>query len=125
MMANIDEKIFRELERETEAVSELLAKEGGLPDMVAAAFKGSMRRWVWLMSFITLAVTGVMFWTGYEFFTASLSDDRLFWGICLIVSAMAQIALKQWQWMEMNRASLMREIKRLEIAVAVLAKRAD
>lgn len=124
-MANIDEKVFRELEKETEAVSELLAKEGGLPDMVSAAFKGSMRRWVWATSVITLIATGFMVWTGYEFFTASLADDRMYWGICMILSVMVQVALKQWQWMEMNRASLMREIKRLEIAVAVLAKHAD
>lgn len=124
-MANIDEKIVRELEKETEAVSELLAKEGGLPDLVSAAFKGSMRRWVWATSVVAIVATVLMGWTGYEFFVAQTVDDRVFWGFCFTFSATAQIALKQWQWMEMNRASLMREVKRLEIAVAALAKRAD
>ncbi len=122
-MSQLDEKIRQELENETAVIDELLASEGGLPDMVAAAFKGGMRRWIWLTSIITLIATVLMFWTGYEFYMAELVDDRIFWGIWFIASAMAQIALKTWQWMEMNRANLMREIKRLELAVATLAAR--
>lgn len=122
-MSQLDEKIRQELENETAVIDELLASEGGLPDMVAAAFKGGMRRWIWLTSIITLIATVLMFWTGYEFYMAELVDHRIFWGIWFIASAMAQIALKTWQWMEMNRANLMREIKRLELAVATLAVR--
>lgn len=122
-MSDIDEKIQRELQGEASAIDELLAQEGGLPDMVAAAFKGGMRRWVWITSVITLVATVLMFWTGYEFYIAENTDDRIFWGIWFLASATVQIALKQWQWMEMNRSNLMREIKRLELAVATLAKR--
>lgn len=122
-MSKLDERIQKELAEETSAIDELLADEGGMPDMVAAALKGSMRRWIWLTGLFTLIFTGLMFWSGYEFFTATTSDDRVFWGICMLGAAMPQIALKQWQWMEMNRANLMREIKRLELAVAALAAR--
>jgi len=124
-MDNLDSRIKEELERETSEIDALLAKEGGLPDMVSAAFKGSLRRWVWVTSVIILPISALMVWCGYEFFTADSSDEQAFWGFCLIISAMAQIALKQWQWMEMNRASMMREIKRLELAVAALASRKD
>lgn len=122
-MSDIDDKIRRELEGEASAIDELLAKEGGMPDMVSAAFKGGMRRWLWLTGIITLVVTGLMFWCIYEFFVAPTSEDQLFWGFCSLAAMTAQIALKQWQWMEMNRASLMREVKRLELAVATLAAR--
>ncbi len=122
-MSDIDERIKNELAEETAAIDELLTKEGGMPDMVAAALKGSMRRWIWLTGLFTLIFTALMFWCGYEFFTATGSDDRIFWGVCMLAAAMPQIALKQWQWMEMNRANLMREIKRLELAVTALAAR--
>jgi len=121
-MVNLDDRIKEELEKETSEIDTLLAKEGGLPDMVSAAWHGGLRRWIWFTSIILLPISIVMFWCGYEFFTASTQDDRLFWGICTLLSAMPQIALKQWQWMEMNRSSMMREIKRLELAVAALAK---
>lgn len=122
-MSNLDERIQKELAAETSAIDELLADEGGMPEMVSAALKGSMRRWIWLTGLFTLIFTVLMFWCGYEFFTATTGDDRIFWGVCMLAAAMPQIALKQWQWMEMNRANLMREIKRLELAVAALAAR--
>lgn len=122
-MSDLDNRIKAELEKDTSVIDQLLINEGGMPDMVAAAFKGSMRRWVWVTAFITLVVTALMFWCGYEFYHAESTDMRMYWGIWFIASGMAQIALKQWQWMEMNRATLMREIKRLELAVAVLAEK--
>lgn len=122
-MSNLDERIQKELAEETSAIDALLVEEGGMPDMVAAALKGSMRRWIWFTSVFTLIFTGLAIWCGYEFFTATIGDDRIFWGVCMLGAAMPQIALKQWYWMEMNRASLMREIKRLELAVAALAAR--
>ncbi len=121
-MSGIDEKILKELENETQAIDDLIQADGGLPDMVSAAFKGSMRRWVWFTTIIVFVLTMLMFWTGYQFFLAETADDRVFWGIWFLFSAMPQIAIKQWQWMEMNRANLMREIKRLEVAIAVLAQ---
>jgi len=120
-MNSLDEKIKQELERETAEIDELLANEGGMPDMVSAAFKGSLRHWVWLTTVFILIFTGLMFWSGYGFFVAETTDDRVFWGFCMLISGMPQMALKQWQWAEMNRATMMREIKRLEIAVAKLA----
>lgn len=122
-MSNLDERIQKELAEETSAIDELLAEEGGMPDMVSGALKGSMRRWIWLTGLFTLIFTGLMLWCGYEFFTATNGDGYIFWGVCMLGAAMPQIALKQWQWMEMNRANLMREIKRLEMAVAALAAR--
>ncbi|WP_262695913.1 DUF6768 family protein [Kordiimonas aquimaris] len=123
-MSDIDSRIKAELEKDTAAIDALLeGDDGGMPDMVAAAFKGSMRRWVWVTSVVTVIATAVMVWCGFEFYSAENSDMRIFWGVWFIASAMAQVALKQWQWMEMNRASLMREIKRLELAVAVLAEK--
>lgn len=121
-MNDIDDLIKKELEKETSEVDELLSREGGMPDMVAAAFKGSMRRWVWLMGVVTLVFTVLLVWCGYEFYIATTVDDRVYWGVWFIVSLTVQAALKKWSWMEMNRASTMREIKRLELAIVSLKR---
>lgn len=121
-MTKFDEMIQEELAKEARSVDELLAAEGGLPDMVAASFKGSMRRWVWLIWGITFLVSMLMFWCGYRFFTAT-PDTQAFWGFCTLMAMAGQVALKQWTWIEMSRASVMREIKRLELAVAALARK--
>ena len=122
-MANLDERIKEELESETVEIDRMLAREGGLPEMVSAAWHGGLRRWVWITSAFLLPISVLMIWCGYEFFTATSADDRIFWGFCTLLSAMPQIALKQWQWMEMNRASMMREIKRIEIAIGEIGHR--
>lgn len=119
---DLTDRIMRELEKETSEIDELLASRQGLPDLVSAALTGSMRRWVWAVGFATLIVSGLFIWAGVNFYQAETLDDRLFWAVWFILGVLAQVTLKQWQWMEMNRSHMMREIKRLELAVVALAR---
>jgi len=91
-------------------------------DMVFSPLKGGLRRWFIAVNITTLIVSGFMVWAGYEFFVATQLEKQVFWGICFLMTINAQIALKQWLWMEMNRGSVMREVKRVEIAIAKLGE---
>lgn len=119
---NIDERIKQELENENKQLDEILAQDPGLFTMLGATLKGGLKRWVILINVITLLVTGFMFWSGYHFFVAQNLDDRVFWGVILIVLGMMQISLKEWLFSEMRRNSILREIKRLELAIEQLKK---
>ena len=118
---NLDKRIKDELESEAKAIDEILNDKQGIYEMMIASFQGGMGIWMWIVNFVILIVTGLMLWCGYEFFTATASEEHIYWGFCMVIAVMGQIALKQWAWMEMNRTSLMREIKRVEIAVAKLS----
>ncbi len=118
---NIDEKIKRDLLNDSPNYEEIAQDKEGMFDLVFGSFRGGMGRWVIIVNIFTLLATGVMVWTGYEFFISEVVRDQVFWGVCLLLAVFAQVALKQWLFMEMNRSSLMREIKRVEIAVAHLA----
>ena len=120
---NIDEKIKAELENEANELDKILVDDQGLFDMVKGSYKGGMARWMILINIVIILVSGVMLWTGYQFFTADNIEGYTFWGVCFLLSAMAQIAMKQWVWMEMSRSSLMREIKRVELSVEKLSVR--
>lgn len=122
---NIDDRIKAELETDSSDIDAILAPREGMLDMAMGAFSAGLGRWVLLLNVITLIVTGVMFWTGFKFFTAGNLDGHVFWGVCVILSGMVQIACKQWIMQEMNRGSLLREIKRVEVAVARLAAKID
>ena len=117
---NLDQKIKAELERDTPDVEKILAQDDGLFDMLFATFRSGIRAWVIVINLVTLVVTGLLFWTGYEFFTSGGLQDQVFWGVCLLLALNAQIALKQWIWMEMNRTSVIKEVKRVELAIARL-----
>jgi len=118
---NIDEKIKQDLQNDSPDFDDIARDKEGLFDLVFGSFKGSLGRWVIFVNIFTLIATGVMFWTGYRFFTSVILQEQVFWGVCLILAVFAQVALKQWLFMEMNRSSLMREIKRVEVAVARFA----
>lgn len=118
---SIDDRIQRELEQEAEDIDALLADEKGLVGLGMDAFRGGLRQWVILITVIIFLVSAVMVWCGYRFYIAQNVDDRVFWGVWLIVSLIAQVGMKQWTWMEARRVTMLREIKRVEIAVERLA----
>lgn len=120
---SFDEKVKHELEDEAKIIDDILNDKQGILDLAAGTFKNGLGKWMALISVIILIVTGFMFWTGYHFFIAANLDDRLFWGVWFIVTVCVQVAMKQWTWMEMNRSSVLREVKRVEIEIAKLAAR--
>lgn len=114
----IDEHIKRELESEQAQLDAMLKQEHGLFGMLADTYKGSLRGWMILITAITIALTVLMFYSGYQFFTATSLDDRVLWGISFVIVLFAQAMMKLWTWMEMNRVSLLRSIKHLELELS-------
>jgi hypothetical protein len=45
------------------------------------------------------------------------TGDRVFWGVLALAALHAVSMLKLWFFMEMNRNSVIREVKRMEIAL--------
>lgn len=115
---NIDKKIKEELESEAANIDQVLMHQEGIFAMLINAYKGALGGWLILVSIITLAVSGIMVWAGYKFFFVELIlEQKLHWGVVLIISLVAQISLKMWTFMEVNRMSTLRELKRVELAI--------
>lgn len=112
---NIDDKITQALNAEAKRLEPFLIDDKGLFSRLLPIFRGGMRRWVWLVNGLILLTSGLMFWSAYEFFSAEQSEQHVFWGVCLVIALQMQIGMKNWLFMEMNRDSLMRELKHLEI----------
>lgn len=123
---NLDSKIKKELESEAAEIDRILAKQddSGLFAMLGSSFRSNMRWWFILMNVITIILTVLMFWCGYNFFTAG-DPSYVYWGFLMVVAFQVQIAAKQWIMNEMNRNNISREIKRVELAIAELAERLD
>ncbi len=120
---NIDEKIKRELESDSPELDKILVDDEGLFARMSGIFKGGMRRWV-IAIYLSAVIVGTLFlWTGYRFFISTELQDQVFWGVCFMVSLNIQTAIKQFLIMETNRNSIMREVKRVEIAIARLSKK--
>ncbi|NQY64512.1 MAG: hypothetical protein HRT38_12390 [Alteromonadaceae bacterium] len=115
---NIDDKIKQELESEAKQIDQILVHDPGLFNMLANAYKGKLGGWLILVGIVTFFVSILMFWCGYEFFFVEGSlEHKLQWGVALLLSTMIQISLKMWTFMEMNRQSTLRELKRFELSL--------
>jgi hypothetical protein len=121
MMMNIDQHIKNELEQEQAQLNRLIKDDQGLFSMVINAYQGSMKWWMVLVSVFAFLLTILLLWTGYEFFNAETLDDRVFWGFVCFASILGQAMLKQWTFMEMNRVSVIRSVKHLEMEVEKLS----
>ena len=115
---NIDEKIKRELESNITDMDNMLNDQIRL---TVSIFKGHSSKLMLLVGVVILVISALMIWTGIEFFLSHNVNDQLFWGVCLLMTLICQVAMKQWWWMSTNQNALLREVKRLEIALATLA----
>lgn len=117
---DIDKLIEQSLnEEETQYYNEL--EEKGLLKQWLGLYKGVFKGWAILMTIVQLALTVVMFYLGYEFFTGSLSTDLIQMGAAFFIVFFTISMLKLWHWMQMDKNSILREMKRLEFQIAVLS----
>lgn len=120
---NIDQKIKDALEKESQSLDTIIPPDTGLFSMLLHAYKGMLGGWIILMSVVSLVIGSVLIWSAYEFFFSPLSyEAKSYWGVILLLSGMMVTAIKMWLFMEMNRQSTNREIKRLELAIVQLSQ---
>jgi len=119
---SIDHDIREELKRRDAELGDLSTAESGLFGAMYRVFTGGWRRWAALAMLITLTLTAVTFWSGYQFFTADNLEQRVFWGLIAVASVNGVGLLKLWFFLEMNlerdRNWTAREFKRLQIELS-------
>ena len=115
---NIDEKIKQALDKESKHVDELMLEENGVFGMIGASLKGGNRFWLLIAYLFAILASIAMFWSAYQFWFAETEKAMLFYGFIFVAAMQMQVALKMWGFMEMNRTSMVREIKRIEVMLA-------
>lgn len=101
------------------------AGDEGLIEQVSATFRSRMRFWVALVWVMTLVMTGLCVFAAVMFFRSETTQDWILYATIFMWAAVAVAMLKMWYWMEMNRNTHTREIKRVEIHLAKLAERME
>ena len=114
---NIDERIRKELQGQSTPLDHLDPADAGLFGMLHRVFTGTLRRWAAYGMVLTLVFFAATVWCIVRFVTAVDIDERLLWGLGALFGFHAVSMLKMWFFMEMNRNSVLREIKRLELAL--------
>lgn len=120
-MSNFDDDIRKALHTEGEDLAG--AGDEGMLRQVTASFKSRMRYWVAVTWFVTLLMLGLCVFAVIMFFQAEQVRDWIMYATIFLYGVTSVGLLKMWNWMEMNRNTHTREIKRLEIQIAKLAER--
>jgi len=83
-------------------------------------YKGKLGKWAILITTIQLIITGFAFWFGYKFFTVEDSVLMAKYGAGMLIGVIMNGLVKQWHWMQMDKNTILQEMKRIEFQVAIL-----
>ena len=120
-MSEIDDMIKKALTEEESEVLKSLEEESFF-DMLTANFKGKLG-WISVYAAVlTFVFFGVSIYAAIEFFKTDVVKELIMWSAVFMFSIITVSLLKIWQWLQMDKNRLLREIKRLELQVSVLAK---
>ena len=119
----LDDKIREALQKEDAELFEDVGSEPSIYEMLMETFRGRHRWLVFLTMFWTIVfmVLGVL--SVVRFFQAEETRDMLMWAAASAFLLSGVSMMKVWYWMELNKNSVTREIKRLELQIARLAGR--
>lgn len=124
-LKDLDQKIQEALRRQDDLDETLAApSDEGLIEMLIGVFRGRM---VWLNIYgmaLGIAFMGLAVWFVVRFFQTSDVKAALAWGLGFVVATLFVAMLKIWFWMEIEKNTVLREVKRLELQVARLASKA-
>ncbi len=122
-MKDIDKTIRTALATEDRELFEEYSGEQSLFEMVADSFRGRHRWFMLLMNINILAFTVLAVVCGFKFFGTETMRGMIGWSAGFIFCCLGTMMMKLWWWAQMDKNSLTREIKRLELQIARLALR--
>ena len=117
-----DELIHEALSREEAEFYDQL-EEDSIRETVTSLLKGKYR---WLnaaMVIVSFAIMAAGVYSIIQFFNSTDVKMLITWSGAFFLCMAAIGAMKIWAWMQFDKHDLMREIKRLELQVSVLANK--
>lgn len=97
--------------------------EPSLPEAMLESLHGKSRwlvTWVFISIFAFVAVAA---FSAFRFFHAETTHEMIGWACGFMLSFITIAMQKVWYWMELNKITVTREIKRFELQLARLSGR--
>ena len=123
----------KNIEKVDEIIKEALTKEESkfydeldeqnLIQMLGGVYKGKLGWLIVIMNIVIVAVFGLFIYCAIQYFNTDNTNELIRWSVagtfCMIVIGM----LKLFVWMQMDKNSILREMKRLEFQVSILSSK--
>lgn len=122
-MAEIDEKITEALDEDDYAFLTSLDADRGLFQQIGDSWKGPMGGWAKLIFGFTFMLGMLLLFVIYQ--VAHSTDNAIvhaLWAIAALAVIVIMGFAKEWMFARMNMLTILREIKRLQVQVALLSE---
>lgn len=124
-MSDLDERIRQALETDGSETFSTVDTDASIFQTIGDTFRGRNRVIVAMVYVSTTVFSVLLLWAAYRFFTATDPAQATCDGILMLATMLCVVGEKMWYWMEMNRVTLMRELKRVELQLAELRRQAE
>ena len=124
-MTSFDDRLREGLTREDEAFLKDLEDGRGLFTQLGATFQGPLKYWTALGMIFTFVFFGLGVLAVVQLLDAERMNDILLWAALLFVSVLSMSLLKLWFFMRMNHLVQLRELKKIQLALARLTPTGD
>jgi len=127
-MSNETEKIdtlIKEALTKEEAKFYTDLDEQNLFQMLGGLFEGKMKWLIVLMNIIVVIVFGLFIFCTIQFLNTDITNELIKWGIAGTFCMLTISMLKLFLWNQMDKNSLKRELKRIELQISFLANKME
>lgn len=121
-MTDIDDRIRNALDEDDRAFLDSL-EDRGLFRQLGDSLGGPLGSWAKLVFVITFLMSAVMFYAVWQALHAEDLRDVVLWASASVVLITGIGFLKHWLFSRMNMFTVLREVKRLQVQVAMLAEK--
>ena len=124
-MDQINQKLLDAIKENNEEIPESSEENANALQLIKHSFKGTFRLTFMAVLTIQLVCVGFGFYFGYHMLYEPELSMQINYLAGAILSAMAFAIARLFFFMELNRLSVIREVKRVELQLAVIAKAMD
>lgn len=98
-------------------------EEQNLFQMLGGIFKGKLGWLIVIMNVVTVVVFGLFIYCAIQFFNTEETNELIKWSVAGTLCMISIGMLKLFVWMQMDKNSIIREMKRLEFQVSILSSK--
>ena len=119
-MSNIDEKIRTALAAEDQKAIDEIDDGAGLFELIGLTFKGKQAWISYYMYFLGLVITAAFIYFIIQYLGTTDIKESMNWALLILGCLFMITLIKVLGWQQIQKAELMREIKRLEMRIMLV-----
>ena len=121
-MSDIDEQIRQALAAEDKKAIDQIDDGAGLFELIGLTFKGKQAWMSYYMYFLGLVITAALVYFVIQYLGTDDIKTSLNWALLILGCLFMITMIKILGWQQIQKAELMREIKRLEMRIMLVAE---